>query len=85
LAEIRLINCNIKDEGCQQLFDQLKMSPTVHTIDLSNNLMTERSFDSLVSLLQANKVIKHVELKGMNFKNKFALNRLKPFMDRIIM
>jgi hypothetical protein len=47
--------------------------------------MTERSFDSLVSLLQTNKVIKHVELKGMNFKNKFALNRLKPFMDRIVM
>ena len=85
LTELRLSNCNIKDDGFKVLFEHLRSCQTVQTIDFSSNMMTEKSFDALSQLLQENKNIQRVELRGMNFKNKFALSRIKPYMDRILM
>ena len=83
LKEIRLSGCNIKDEGAIAIFDELKSSESVTHLDLNSNEITERSFDSLVQLLTVNKAIKRIELKGLIIKNKFTLNRLKRFGDRV--
>mmetsp|Transcript_6024 Transcript_6024/g.5434 ORF Transcript_6024/g.5434 Transcript_6024/m.5434 type:complete len:91 (+) Transcript_6024:1532-1804(+) len=58
LEEIRLGNCGIKDEGAINLFEELKNSSTnVKLLDLSNNNLTEKSFDSLVAAVSQNKNI----------------------------
>src|SRR6185437_2151475 len=72
LEEIRLSNCGIKDEGAMNLFEELKTSYSVKAIDLSNNPITEKAFDSLIALLQTNKKIERIELKGITVKSKFA-------------
>jgi Ran GTPase-activating protein (RanGAP) involved in mRNA processing and transport len=48
LEEIRLSNCGIKDEGALSLFEELKASDSVLAIDLSNNPITEKTFDALI-------------------------------------
>ena len=37
LDEIKLNNCEIKDEGAQSIFEELKQSESVRLVDLSNN------------------------------------------------
>lgn len=71
LEEIRLASCGIKDEGALELFEELKAADTVSILDLSNNNLTEKCFDGLNQLLQTNKRIERVELKGLNVRNKF--------------
>jgi Ran GTPase-activating protein (RanGAP) involved in mRNA processing and transport len=78
LEEIRLSNCGIKDDGAIELFEELKASDSVVTLDLSKNPITERCFDSLAQLLSVNKKIERVELRGMTIKNKFSMNKIKP-------
>ena len=57
LEEIRLSNCGIKDEGANNLFEELKNAPHVKSIELSNNPITEKCFETLVGLLETNKSI----------------------------
>jgi Ran GTPase-activating protein (RanGAP) involved in mRNA processing and transport len=84
LEEIRLSSCGIKDDGALELFDELKVCSSVVVLDLSNNSLTEKCFDGLNQLLQVNKRIERVELKGINVKNKFQLNKIKNVMNRVI-
>ena len=79
LEEIRLSGCSIKDEGAIKIFEELKSSETVLAVDLNNNKLSEKIFDSLVQLMNANKKIERVEIKGLNIRNKFAANKLKQF------
>ena len=57
LEEIRLSNCGIKDEGAIALFEELKDAESVIAVDLSQNQITEKSFDALIQLLNTNKMI----------------------------
>lgn len=84
LEEIRLASCGIKDDGALELFEELKNCESVVVLDLNNNNLTEKCFDGLVSLLQINKRIERVELKGLQLKNKFQMNKIKGFMNRIL-
>ena len=84
LKEIKLSGCNIKDEGAIAIFDEMKTSESIAIVDLSNNEITERSFDTLIQLLTANSKVERVELKGLKVKNKFALNKLKKFGERVV-
>lgn len=84
LEEIRLSNCDIKDEGAIYIFEEMKTSDSVQVLDLSNNPLTEKVFEGLIQLLQVNKKLERVELKGLTVKNKFALNKLKAFASRVI-
>ena len=84
LEEIRLSNCGIKDDGALELFEELKSSESVVVLDLNKNILTEKCFDGLISLLQTNKKIERVELKGLTVRNKFAMNKIKNYMSRII-
>lgn len=77
LEEIRLSNCNIKDEGAIYIFEEIKQSESAKILDLSNNPITEKVLESLVQCLQANQRLERVELKGTLMKNKFQLNKLK--------
>jgi len=77
LEEIRLSNCGIKDDGAMELFEELKTCDSVVVLDLSKNPLTERCFDSLAQLLNTNKKIERVELRGISIKNKFAMNKIK--------
>jgi Ran GTPase-activating protein (RanGAP) involved in mRNA processing and transport len=65
LEEIRLSNCGIKDEGAIELFEELKTVDSVTIVDLNKNPISERCFDALLNLLQSNKKIHRVELKGL--------------------
>ena len=84
LEEIRLSNCGIKDDGAIALFEELREADSVIAVDLSHNAITEKSFDALIQLLNTNKKIQRVELKGIQVKSKFALNKLKPHHQRVI-
>ena len=84
LEEIRLCNCGIKDDGALELFEELKNSESVVVLDLNKNILTEKCFDGLIALLQTNKKIERVELKGLTVRNKFAMNKIKNYMTRII-
>jgi Ran GTPase-activating protein (RanGAP) involved in mRNA processing and transport len=83
LEEIRLSNCGIKDDGALELFEELKGTDSVGILDLSKNPLTEKCFDGLVQLLQTNKKLIRVELKGLQVRNKFSLNKIKTHMNRI--
>ena len=85
LEEIRLANCGIRDEGAIAIFEKLKSSQTMLVIDLSRNHLTDRCFESLVTMLQFNQSIQRVELKGLQVKNKFSIHRLKAYMSKIVM
>lgn len=84
LEEIRLSNCGIKDEGAISLFEELKASESVKVVDLSNNPITEKSFDTLIALVQTNLKIERIEIKGIAVKSKFAMNKLRPYQSRVI-
>lgn len=64
LEEIRLSNCGIKDEGAIELFEELKQSESVIVLDLSKNVLSEKCFDALSQLMNTNKKIERVEIKG---------------------
>lgn len=85
LEEIRLIKCNIKDEGAIHIFEELKHNDSVRILDLSNNPISEKVFESLIHCLQSNKKIERVELRGLQMKSKFTLNRLKHFGTRVVL
>jgi Ran GTPase-activating protein (RanGAP) involved in mRNA processing and transport len=51
LVEVSMSNCEIRDEGANSLFDELKNSNSVTQIDLSQNNLTEKCFMSLATLL----------------------------------
>ena len=84
LEEIRLSNCGIKDEGALELFNELKGSDTVVVLDLNMNLLTEKCFDGLMQLLNVNKKIQRIEMKGITVKNKFSMNKIKAHNSRVI-
>ena len=86
LEEIRLSNCGIKDDGALAIFEKLKMnSCTVTMLDLNRNQLTEKCFDGLIQMLQVNKTLLRVELRGLSIKNKFSTHKIKAYMNRIIM
>ena len=51
LKEMKLSNCEIKDSGAKALFDEIAQSRSLQSLDLSRNPLTERCFDSLITLL----------------------------------
>ncbi len=57
LQEIRLRNCEIKDEGAINLFEELKSVENISILDLSNNMLTDKILPNLITLLQSNKKI----------------------------
>jgi len=83
LQEIRLNNCGIRDKGAIALFSELKNTPNVSLLELSDNPITEKSFDSLLELLRSNEGLVRVDLRGIKVKSKLALSRLKPFAERV--
>ncbi len=85
LEEIRLSNCGIKDDGALALFEKVKCSQSVTMLDLNRNHLTEKCFDGLIAMLQANKSLVRVELRGLSVKNKFSTHKIKSYMDRIKM
>ena len=48
LEEIRLSGCGIKDDGAMTIFEELKTSDSVSVVDLSNNPITEKVFETLI-------------------------------------
>ena len=83
LEVINLSKCAIRDAGALAIFENLKTS-TVHLLDLNGNHLTEKCFDGLISLLNSNKALVRVELKGLQVKNKFSLQRIKGYIDRVL-
>lgn len=65
LEEIRLSGCGIKDDGAAELFEELKTTDSVNVLDLSKNPITEKCFDGLINLLNINKKLERIELKGI--------------------
>jgi hypothetical protein len=65
LEEIHLSKCGIKDSGALTIFEKLKTCNTIHLIELNGNPLTEKCFEGLILLLQANKSLRRVELKGL--------------------
>lgn len=65
LEEIHLSKCAIKDAGANSIFENLKTCNTIHLLDLNGNALTEKCFEGLISLLQTNKTLLKVELKGL--------------------
>jgi Ran GTPase-activating protein (RanGAP) involved in mRNA processing and transport len=51
LEEIRLSNCNIKDDGALAIFEKLRSSHQVTMLDLNRNQLTEKCFDGLIQML----------------------------------
>lgn len=85
LEEIRLSNCGIKDDGAIALFEKLRQHATVTMIDLNRNMLTEKCYDALIQMLQQNSLMQRVELRGLTVKSKFAISKIKPYLNRIIM
>lgn len=54
-------------------------------LDLGRNQLTEKCFDGLIQLLQVNKGIQRVELRGLSVKNKFSIHKIKQYTNRIVM
>ena len=79
VVEIRLANCEIKDNGALKLFAELAKSKSVEVIDLSGNPLTERCFDAIESCLATNGLIKQVMLSNINVKSNFAWGKFKKF------
>lgn len=85
LEIMKLNSCSIKDEGAISLFEELGSSKTVSNLDMSGNPMTEKCLDSLANMLQVNQVIKTVEMKDTNIKNRFVIKKYaKVFGERVI-
>ena len=84
LEEIHLSKCGIKDSGANSIFENLKTCLTIHLLDLNGNQLTERCFEGLISMLQANKSLVRVELKGLQVKNKFSMQKIKAYNDRVV-
>jgi Ran GTPase-activating protein (RanGAP) involved in mRNA processing and transport len=78
-----LSNCGIKDEGAISLFEELKNTHNVKSIELSNNPITEKAFDSLIGALEKNKSIQRIEITGISANRKVALNMLSPYSLRL--
>ena len=57
LVEVRLSNCQIKDVGAKALFGFCEKNATVQIIDLSNNPITEKSFEAIDKMLTNNSAI----------------------------
>ena len=84
VVEIRLASCEIKDNGAQQLFNELAKSKSVEVIDLSGNPLTERCFDAIESCLSANSQIKSVMLNNISVKSNFAWGKFKKFSSIVV-
>lgn len=84
VEDIRLVNCDIGDEGAIELFEELEGNGQVVTVELSSNPITEKSFPALLKMLEKNKNIKRVELMNLKVKSKLSLNKLKTVADRVI-
>lgn len=65
VVEVRLANCEIRDQGAQKLFAELAKSKSVELIDLRGNPLTDRCFDAIESCLSVNNNIKQVILAGI--------------------
>lgn len=85
LEEIRLSNCGIKDDGALAIFEKLRTSQSATMLDLNRNQLTEKCFDGLIQMLQVNKSIVRVELRGLSVKNKFSIHKIKPYNNRVVM
>ena len=57
LEEIRLSNCGIKDDGAISLFEELKNGGSIKIVELSNNPITEKSFENLIEVVKCNQNI----------------------------
>jgi len=85
LQIMTLNSCSIKDEGAISLFEEISSSKTVTNLDMSGNPVTEKCLDALANLLQINQVIKTVEMKDTNIKNRFVIKKYaKVFGERVI-
>lgn len=85
LEEIKLSNCDIKDEGALSIFEKLRsVKNSVTIIDLSRNQLTEKCFDGLIQMLNINRTIQKIELRGISVKNKFSLHKIKAYLNRVV-
>ena len=84
VAEIRLANCEIKDNGAIKLFSELAKSKSVQVIDLSGNPMTERCFDAIESCLMESTSIKQILLSNIKVKSNFAWGKFKKFGNVVV-
>jgi len=57
LEDVRLVNCNINDEGAVSILSELQTNTTVRELDLSGNPLTEGIFDALVELCRHNQTL----------------------------
>lgn len=72
-------NCGIKDDGAISLFEELKHAHNVKSVELSNNPITEKSFESLIGVLEKNKNIQRIEITGINANRKVAISLLSQY------
>eukprot|EP00349_Pseudokeronopsis_sp_Brazil_P007928 CAMPEP_0202959788 /NCGR_PEP_ID=MMETSP1396-20130829/3972_1 /ASSEMBLY_ACC=CAM_ASM_000872 /TAXON_ID= /ORGANISM="Pseudokeronopsis sp., Strain Brazil" /LENGTH=118 /DNA_ID=CAMNT_0049678569 /DNA_START=1482 /DNA_END=1838 /DNA_ORIENTATION=+ len=84
LEEIRLGNCEIKDEGAINLFEELKSNASsVKIVDLSNNQLTEKCIDSLVEALSKNPNLQLVEMKNTLINKLKVMHKIAPYKKRV--
>jgi Ran GTPase-activating protein (RanGAP) involved in mRNA processing and transport len=65
LTEVKLSNCGIRDPGAKTLFKEAASSNSLMVLDLSDNPITERSFNALEDLLTTNQTLQTVVLKNI--------------------
>jgi hypothetical protein len=51
----------------------------VKSVELSNNPITEKAFDSLIGVLEKNKNIQRIEITGINANRKVAISLLSQY------
>jgi len=86
LEEIRLNNCGIQDEGAINIFEELNkiVDSKVNTIELSQNKISENSFEALVILLESNSKVGRVDLSLNQVEKEFGREVLSDYGQRVI-
>lgn len=67
IKELKLVKCSINDEGCAHLLKVIEGCNKLSTLNLANNLLTEKSVKNIVQFLGKNKSLNSVYFTNNNF------------------
>lgn len=83
LEEIALSNCEIKDQGARDLFENLRQHMSVKKVFLDGNMLTDKCLDSLFKLLDENPNLECASVKGLQVGIRYRA-KVKEYGDRIV-
>lgn len=76
---LKLLKNKISDEGAGVLIKALNGNYFIHTVNLTQNMLTDKSMDSFAGLIKTNDTIKNLYLSLNNISALKCKNRIKEF------